>query len=221
MTYFLAIQNTYTHVQMGVFYGSKPIATTEIDKKDASKECINALAKLLANSSVPFNNLSFIAVNQGPGPFTTLRVVIATVNGLGLTQKIPVIGINALEALLSEYANQPTPNKVALLNAFAHDLYFGIQTANFIETGCTSAASCFLEISQKIPQGPILFLGNGILGNEQFLNATFGNRAQFLPVNPETVSLNHIAKIGLENWHNKQNVQYQLQPLYYKSVRIQ
>jgi tRNA threonylcarbamoyladenosine biosynthesis protein TsaB len=218
MINFLAIQNTYTHVQMGVFYGTKPIATIEIDKKDASKACINALETLLVNCSMPFNDLAFIAVNQGPGPFTTLRVVIATVNGLGFTQKKPLIGINALEAFLSEYADQPTPTKVVLLNAFAHDLYFGIQTAGFIETGCATAASCFLEISQKIPHGPILFLGNGITGNQSLITDTFGHRVVFLSINPETVSLSRIAKMGLDEWINQKNLKYQLEPLYYKST---
>ena len=37
----------------------------------------------------------------------------------------------------------------------------------------------FLEIYQKIPHGPILFLGNGIHQCKEILQATFGDRAYF------------------------------------------
>lgn len=216
MTTFLALQNTYSHIEMGIFKDHDPLRIITIDKKDASRESISALESLLRSCSQDFSDLNFIAVNQGPGPFTTLRVVIATVNGLSFGKKIPLAGINSLEAFMQEYANQGYEHVVALLNAFSHDLYFGIQSNMFTETGFGSTAHCVTEISQKISHGSILFLGNGVDQMRDTLVTTFGNRAAFLSPNPLTVSLGQVAKMGLEAWENTQAIHYSLQPLYYK-----
>lgn len=220
MQSFIAIQNTYTHLQIALFVKSKLIASCELDKTVASKECIPALQKLLADNHLTLSDLSFIAANQGPGPFTTLRVVIATVNGLSFAQKIPLIGVNALEALLAEHTDQQ-PNKIALLNAFGHDLYYGIHTnGNFDSTGCGAAESVLLEIAQKCPQNSLLFLGNGIEKCEAAIKSTFAHRAVFLTPNPQTASINQIGLMALQQWEAQKNLSYELQPLYYKQAFI-
>ena len=204
---------------MALFKDAKPIATIQIDKIIASKECIPALQKLLADHQLTLKDLSFIGANQGPGPFTTLRVVIATINGLSFAEKIPLIGINALEALLTEYADQLYTTKVALLNAFGNDLYYGIHTnGNFEATGCTAAQSVLLEIAQKCPQNNILFLGNGISKCDAQIKSTFANRAVFLTPNPQTASINQIGFMALQQWNAQQNISYELRPLYYKQA---
>ncbi len=218
MAYYLAIQNTYTTMQLAVYNGTTSCAFLELDKTKASKDCIIALQELLTSCKIGFDELAFIAANQGPGPFTTLRVVISTINGLSFASKKPLIGVNAIEAFLREYEHESCPNKVVILNAFGDDLYFGIQINNDIETGCASSQALLLQVAQKIPHDPILFLGNGIAKYQSAIQATFGNRALFLSPNPETVSLNQIAQIGLEKWHAKQDISYQLQPLYFKAA---
>jgi len=221
MTLYLAIQNTYTHLQMALFKENDQCAFAEIDKTKASKECILVLDSILRENQITLSDLSFIAVNQGPGPFTTLRVVIATVNGLSFATKIPLIGINALESFLEEYATESHVNSVALLNAFGHDLYYGVKAGNDAPLyGCANIQTLVTEINQKIPNGPILFLGNGIHQCKEILQATFGDRAYFLSSNPETSSLKQIGAMALTSWKKQENISYQIQPLYIKPAFI-
>lgn len=219
MTHYLVIQNTYTSLQMALYSNSARIASVEIDKTKASKDCILELQYLLESHSLSFTDLSFIAANQGPGPFTTLRVVIATINGLSFASKIPLIGINAIDAFLQEYAAQPYPNKLVILNAFGNDLYYGLQiNTTYVDTGCAAKDLVLLQSSQKTGDNPILIMGNGILQCHELITTTFGNRAHFLDPNPETVSLEQIARNGLAHWNNQENISYQLQPLYFKQA---
>ena len=218
MTQFLAIQNTYTHMQLALFNDQAMVAFTEIDKQVASKECIIALQELLEKNNTLFSQLSFIAVNQGPGPFTTLRVVISTVNGLSFAKKVPLIGVNALEGFLKEYEDTPFQNKVIFLNAFGCDVYYALQRGHEILLGCGSLQTILEEFYQKIPHDPILFLGNGVEKYYTHINATFGNRARFLDPNPQTVSLGQIGKMALQNWKEQEHIAFELQPYYYKSA---
>lgn len=218
MAYYLAIQNTYTSMQLAIYKDKALCASAELDKTKASKDCIIVLKELLKTSAIHFEDLAFIVANQGPGPFTTLRVVISTINGLSFASKKPLIGINAIEAFLKEYQQQQYENKVVLLNAFGDDLYYGIQSDNSLDIGCASTESVLLQINQKISQNPILFLGNGIKHCQQALQTTFGNRAHFLDPNPETVSLQQIAQMGFEKWQKREDISFQLQPHYFKSA---
>lgn len=217
METFLAIQNTYDQVQMAI--GDDRANLGQIiclDKTVASKECVSTLDQLLRQNSVSHSSLSFIAVNQGPGPFTTLRVVISTVNGLSFSTGIPLVGINGMQALSCEYPSHS--QKVIFLNAFAGDVYYLIETHGLQTLGAGKAASVIQLISEKIPHNPILFLGNGTLLYQDQIVATFGDRVQFSDPLVSTCSLATIAKQGLAQWHAKKNVSYQLQPLYYKQA---
>lgn len=217
MNYFLAIQNTYTHVQIGLYQNLNCIQKVEIDKTNASKETLVKIQLLLQRSSLALSDLSFIAVNQGPGPFTTLRVVISTVNGISFASKIPLIGVNGIEAFLSDEAYRAYENRVVLLNAFGRDLYFGIHGAKgYYHEGCGPVAYVLDEILKKLSYEPILFLGNGIDQSLHDITQKFGQRALFLPYPADSVSLEQIAKQGLHRWNAQEAFSYQLQPLYFK-----
>lgn len=215
METFLAIQNTYGQVQMALSIGNRLSEIISLDKTVASKECIIALQKLLSQNAVSLAHLSYIAVNQGPGPFTTLRVVISTVNGLSFSGKIPLVGVSGMEALAHNFTSE---HKVILLNAFGQDVYYRIETNGVITMGAGNAASIIQQVSQKIPHDPILFLGNGVLLYKELITATFGDRAQLPTPVPETASIHAIAQLASAQWKAQENISFQLQPLYYKQA---
>ncbi len=154
MITFAALQNTYHAIEIALFKNACLIESVHISKTDASKDILLNLDMLLQRHQVTLADLEFLAVNQGPGPFTTLRVVIATANGISFASKIPMIGIDALAAFMDEYTNPAYPITVALLNAFNDDLYTAIQstphTAPLIS--CNNSLAFFKELSQKFPE---------------------------------------------------------------------
>jgi|ERR1700733_14876216 tRNA threonylcarbamoyl adenosine modification protein YeaZ len=217
MPFFIALQSTYTHLEIGLFKANQTIARVAIDKTLATKDSIAQLDSLLRQNHLHLRDITFIAANQGPAPFTTLRVAISMVNGLAFASGIPLVGIDGLHGFLAEYAHTNAAI-VVLLNAFGNDVYYAMQSAGLTMTGIASTSSIIVDIAQKIPDQPILFLGNGITPCLATIKATFGNRALFLDPNPATMSLNHLAQLALAQWHNKQNITTQIQPSYYKSA---
>lgn len=217
MTNYLALQSTYTHIELGIYQDDARIAFVQIDKTRASKECVPTIAQLLKNNGLQITDLSFIGVNQGPGPFTTLRTLIATVNGLAFARTISLVGVNGMEAFLQEYADRSS-NVVALLNAFGSDLYYGFRIGSNYEEGCASIDNVLSMVAQKFPVDSVLFVGNGTSITKEQIEKIIGTRAQFLNQNPETVSLNAVAKVSLDSWNNRKNSSYQLEPLYFKEA---
>src|SRR5687767_3976293 len=115
MTYFLALQNTYQNVEIALFKDSQILASTTLSKLQASSHSMPAIQELLKTNNLTLKDLSFIGASQGPGPFTTLRVVIATVNGISFSTGIPLIGVDGLDTFLDEQKDSRYP-VVALLN---------------------------------------------------------------------------------------------------------
>lgn len=173
---------------------------------------------MLLKHQLNLTDISFIAVNAGPGPFTTLRVVIASVNGLSFASKIPLIGIDALDAFLIEQHDAKYPNTVVLLNAFNNDVYFGIQPANSTEfqKGYDNITRILEKIKSSMPDQPIRFLGNGAELHAQEIRATFGDNALIPDPLPQTCSVEQIGLMGLEKWKNQEGLVEQLFPLYLK-----
>ncbi|EKD56762.1 MAG: hypothetical protein ACD_58C00096G0001 [uncultured bacterium] len=58
-----------------------------------SQELLPKIDKLLKSSKVDLSNLKAIAVFQGPGSYTGLRVGVSVANALSWSLNIPVIGI--------------------------------------------------------------------------------------------------------------------------------
>ncbi len=89
---------------LGKWHGEGPTAKSE--------RLLKVISDLLDETSVDKRSLTRIAVSNGPGSYTGIRIGIATAMGLSHALDIPVAGISALRAIASCYRE---PNKVIVL----------------------------------------------------------------------------------------------------------
>ena len=216
-TTFLVLQHTYTSVEVAVYCDSDLLSRVSIDKMESSKKLLPSISALLQSNKLSLSDVQFIAANQGPGPFATLRVVIATINGISFASTIPLIGIDALDAMLQEHENHEHPNTVILLNAFNADVYFALQlTGHEREKGYDNHLNLLERIKQQVLTEPIRFLGNAVSMYTDEIQTMFGSQAIFPEPIPQVCSISQIARMGLHRWSNKENLSSQLLPLYLK-----
>lgn len=218
MTHFLAIQNTYSTIDIALFKNNTAIQIAIEDKARASKDCALIITQMLGKHSLTFADLSFIAVNQGPGPFTTLRTVIATANGLSFASGLPLIGIDGLDALVLEHQDANNSNTVTLLNAYNKDVFFSIGKPGTSQSikGYSPISTILEKIKDTYGNQPIQFLGNGVELYAQDILAQFGNNAIIPDELPQTCTVTQIGLMGLANWNKKEGMAHQLFPLYLK-----
>jgi len=215
---YIAIQNTYTEVQLGLYKNNTCITECTLHKHLASSLLAQTIDELLTQHKVQLTDLKFFAVNQGPGPFTTLRVVIATINGLSFALGIPIIGINGIQALVSEYTPPKKQTVVALLNAFSQDVYFAIKPyAHPIASGAQNITTLLQHIKQTHSHASsIVFLGSGATMHADAI------KKELPHATIESVlahcSLDALAHTGITKWHKKEPTVQQLQPLYLKNI---
>ncbi len=215
MSLFLTVHARYNDVQWGLFDGNKRIVSTANESKKISKHFIEMLDKMLKKSSLSLSDLSFIAVHQGPAPFTTLRVCLSTVNGVAFASGLPLVGVNGLEALLDEQVIPGDPNvTIALLNAFSQDVYYALyDPKTSIRSLGYAHGEKFLSSLKEQYSEPLTFLGNACPLYEKSITSLFGSQAHMRTV--DMASLERIAQSALEKWEN-QDIAQQIMPIYLK-----
>lgn len=221
MSHFLVIQHTHTGIELGLFHHDTLVHMKSEDKRMASKQCVALADELLRANALSFSDLSFCAANQGPGPFTTLRVVIASINGLAFAAQKPLIGIDGLDALLVEHAVTTYPVTVALLNAYGNDVYFGIKSQNGeISKGYKNTEALMTHLVETFPIEQMYFIGQAAAMHKELIEQHCGKRAVFADPLPEQASLQCIGSMAWDAWKQKKATVNQLLPLYLKNFVI-
>lgn len=218
MALFLEIHGTYHHVHVGLFEESTLLGALTINNADTSKQLIPTIDRLLNSHTVPLNHLSFIAANQGPGPFTTLRTILTTINGISFSCGMPLIGIDSLKAMAYEWQDNSFPLTVVLLDAFNKDVYFYIQDSLLaIDHAGYENIDTFLStlMHQRHSTTPIRFIGNATLLYKQKIENIFNSHAYLPTPMPNFCSLAYCAAVSLKAWRNHET-SHQLLPLYLK-----
>jgi len=215
--YYIALQNSYEEIDVALFNKELLISKKNISKIKASAELVLTLDALLKENNLNLSDLTFIAVNEGPGPFTTLRVVIATVNAINFAKGIPLVGIDGINAFVQEYQDSNYP-VVAILNAFNNDVYYAINSKDNITEGWKNIELFLQELKAEFPDQKIKFIGNGINLFKKEIEENFKDFG-YIPENyPKMPSIEYIAKVGYKNWENKKGITKEVMPLYLKDA---
>ncbi len=210
----LAIQSTYQSIEVGLCFDGVIKAVVQEHKSSASKNIVPLIGSLLAGQNLTFADVEYIAVNQGPAPYTTLRVVIATVNGLAYATGKPIFGVDAFSALAYEISDSGKPTYI-LLDAFNKDVYYA-QVINhvIIQSGCMQTS----ELPQIIPVNtPIYFIGNACETYAPILTQLYPE-ATLIPEHSYP-QLSSIAIIARHQWSLNPHGKSHISPLYLKEQK--
>ena len=218
MSLVICIHNRYNSVESALAHGTQVLAASSIAKELASAQLIPAIDNLLKTNNYQLSDLSHIIVNQGPAPFTTLRTIIVTANGIAFAHKTPLIGVDALDAFMSEYSQNIETPCIVLLNAFNKAVYYGFKDPQTQKTlkGYAPIESCITMIQSMYNNIPLRFLGNGTQLYRTEIETAFGSMALIPEPLPLTPSLQAILNLGINQLHKGEGITHFLEPLYLK-----
>ncbi len=99
----LGVETSTDATLLGLIDEAQPIVEIRSLLPFTHSENINLmLNQVFEISKQNFENLGLLSVSIGPGYFTALRVGLSFVKAIELTHRIPVVGINTLDALANE-----------------------------------------------------------------------------------------------------------------------
>ncbi len=127
----LAMDNS-TGDEFGVAIDSEPLDPDF----GSAKTLAPAIVRLLDRHRLAASDLDCIAVISGPGSFTGLRVGVATAKALAYGAKVPLVQIDTLDVIASQFASMGNSvghahsTFATVLDAYRGQLFFALYRAN-------------------------------------------------------------------------------------------
>ena len=159
-------------------------------KKNHSITLMPAIDFLMKSLDMKPTDLDRIAVAQGPGSYTGLRIAVATAKTLAHTLKIELVGVSSLLALVPE---QVEGLVIPVMDARRNNVYAGFyQSGQAVRPEAHLPLAEVLEIAGAADQ-PVTFVGETTAFVEQIEAAL--PQAAIQPTLPEAAT---IGRLGLD-----------------------
>ena len=213
----LNIETSTTCCSAAITMDGTPVASVEnLNQANHASELPRFIEQLLTTAKLNDWHLDAVALSQGPGSYTGLRIGASTAKGICYGLNIPLIPIDTLQVLCASVPADMLPQQAILcpmLDARRMEVY----TANFNSKGeqLTPVEAKILDensYAAELAAGPVLFTGNGA---EKFKELVGNNpNACFAPQTPHATGMRAIASAKLEAGEFEDNAYFE--PFYLK-----
>ena len=175
MVYILNIETSTRNCSVSISKDGEIIACQEIAEAGFSHaEKLHVFFEdVLKACHINFNNLSAVAVSQGPGSYTGLRIGISAAKGLCYSLNIPLIALDTLQ-ILAKKLSVKNGLIIAMIDARRMECYTAIFDLNYQKIRPV-LAEIIDENSYQDIQDTIHLIGDGatkckaILSHEKFV----------------------------------------------------
>lgn len=169
----------------------------------------------LDKSGLAMRDLSAIAISDGPGSYTGLRIGSSTAKGLCYALQVPLIKVSTLKALAKAALLQSDKSTIwPMIDARRMEVYHGIYNRE-------------LELLQNINNGIIDqegFVPSWLISNETIICGDGGEKAShflgisYLPIAPSSA---YLCPLAAEAWEQKDFADIiSYEPYYLKQANI-
>lgn len=132
MTYILNLETATKNCSVSISQNGKTILCKEMAEAGYSHaEKLHVfIEESLKESKLSFNDLSAIAVSQGPGSYTGLRIGVSAAKGLCFALNLPLISVDTLHVLASQLSITEGVI-IPMIDARRMEVYSAIFTSKF------------------------------------------------------------------------------------------
>jgi len=181
-------------------------------KKTHSQTLLPMIAEICKMTETEMNSLDLIAVSNGPGSFTGLRIGCATGKGLGLALDIPVVSVPTLEAMaynLYGYEKIICP----IMDAKRSHVYTGIYTwsdkagdkIHILLNQCILSIEELIEKLNELDK-EVVFIGDGVPVNKLIIESNMKAKYSFAPAHMSSQRAASVAVLGKELYDEGKSV---------------
>jgi tRNA threonylcarbamoyladenosine biosynthesis protein TsaB len=155
MPIILNIETATKNCSVAIAKEGKTIAFREIAEQNFSHaEKLHVfIAELLSENQLQFSDLNAVAVSQGPGSYTGLRIGVSSAKGFCYALNIPMIAIDTLQ-LLAKQIQIEDGIIIPMIDARRMEVFSAFYDKNYQQIRNTQAEiideTSYQEISEKI-----------------------------------------------------------------------
>jgi len=189
-------------------------------EKSHSTHLTVLIEQLVANTGHTLRDLAAVAVSDGPGSYTGLRIGAAAAKGVCFALDVPLVAVGTLPALAHQVAAR-TPRAATyyyapMLDARRQEVYTALYRADGHELAAPAPLILTPEaLAEQVAHHAVLFFGSGA-AKFQPLVSDNPNAVFLADVQPSAVSVGELA-LGAYQRQEFQDVAY-YEPFYLKEV---
>lgn len=197
MSRILSIETSTGVCSVAVHDAGKLLACAEINEQGAHAEKIMTLIDdVLRQGKISFKQVDAIAVGEGPGSYTGLRIGVSTAKGLAYAGDLPLVGVNTLQAIATSIEIESEDSIISLLDARRMEVY-----AQVFDDGYQPKSELWSEVldessfNEFFSSRKVFFVGSGLEKVKSvisFQNAEFRDEVKF--------SAAHFGKLAYEKF---------------------
>ncbi|MGO4820424.1 MULTISPECIES: tRNA (adenosine(37)-N6)-threonylcarbamoyltransferase complex dimerization subunit type 1 TsaB [unclassified Flavobacterium] len=160
MAYILNIETATKNCSVSIAKDGTTMVCNEISEEGYSHaERLHLfIEKCLQDIGITYQDLSAVAVSQGPGSYTGLRIGVSAAKGLCYALSIPLIAVDTLQALAAQ-AKISDGLIVPMIDARRMEVYSAVFTADLKQKRATMA-EIISEDSFNELEGTVYFVGD-------------------------------------------------------------
>ena len=168
--YILNIETATKNCSVALAKNGQTIALREIAEEGYSHaEKLHVfIEEIISESEISFKDLNAIAVSQGPGSYTGLRIGVSSAKGLCYALNIPLIAVDTLQSLGAQITIS-TGLIIPMIDARRMEV-FSASYDKDLNTIAKVAAEIITEESYQNSDEEIHFLGDGAAKCKEFLH---------------------------------------------------
>jgi tRNA threonylcarbamoyladenosine biosynthesis protein TsaB len=201
MALILSIETSTSVCSVAIHSHGKLQSIAELNESGVHAEKIMGLIDQACESAgTKLKDIDAIAVSEGPGSYTGLRIGVSTAKGLSFGLDKPLIGINTLQALASAVQIKPGEFTIPVLDARRMEVYFQVFDS-YLQAKSSLGSEILSEDSFQnyLNEGRVVFLGDAIEKVQQVIRH---EKAEF--VSEVGFSAIHMGKLAFLKYENKE-----------------
>ncbi|WP_026951756.1 tRNA (adenosine(37)-N6)-threonylcarbamoyltransferase complex dimerization subunit type 1 TsaB [Algoriphagus mannitolivorans] len=164
MALILSIETSTAICSIAVHSKGELLSLAELNESGAHAEKIMGLIEVaLEKAGIQMKDLDAIAVSEGPGSYTGLRIGVSTAKGLAFGLDKPLIGINTLQAMATAIGSTPAKYIIPVLDARRMEVYYQV-----FDQQHQPVSKLDFEILEEnsfenyLTKGKVVFLGDAV-----------------------------------------------------------
>lgn len=165
----LNIETSTTCCSAAITIDGKPVASVEqLANANHASQLPVFIQQLLHEANVNDWHLDAVALSQGPGSYTGLRIGASTAKGICYGLNIPLIPVNTLQVLCASVPSGVLPDNALLcpmLDARRMEVYTALYQQQGTQLSTISEVQAMIidadAFAQTLAQQPVYFFGNG------------------------------------------------------------
>lgn len=215
--YILNIETATKNCSVTLAKNGETIALREIAEEGYSHaEKLHVfIEEIIAETKLTFQDLNAIAVSQGPGSYTGLRIGVSSAKGLCYALNIPLISIDTLQSLAAQISIGEGLI-IPMIDARRMEVFSAIYDKD-LKTIKPVSAEIITEESYQSNEEQIHFVGDGASKCQEFLH-----KSNFI-FHDEIIypSAKQMSSLSFEKYNNSDMVDVAyFEPLYVKDFMI-